>query len=340
MSFKARTSTAPKPRRVDINSSTNTASTRPRSDSSAYPHSDHLDHISETGNAVDSIDNAEDVTAASNLDPRLAQPRSVPQSRQVLGGITPHGATQDPQHARPHQGARAVQERGHAVDNNQNFIHDGGDATDDDALPMDGLGVLAPARRHPELHLQPTDGLFDMAYGQQIPVEQRRSLSPMTTAGHLAKHAIFVCPLPACHRFHKSDTILDVYNHLNDDEHGTELYMHEDMARCPANCGYSAISTHHLWMYHMPKRPSLYTNELDPAYLFDCTHCNVTALPLLAFVTHWDHTHAVAELHSSTIACEICNKGFGDSALPLAVHSDHFGTQPDCLASKHFRILD
>lgn len=81
-------------------------------------------------------------------------------------------------------------------------------------------------------------------------------------------------------------------------------------------------------------------DELDPAYFFDCTRCDAIALPLLAFADHWDHAHAVAELHSSTIACEICGKGFGDGALLLAVHCGHFEVQHDCMSSKHFRILD
>lgn len=314
---------------------------------------------------LDSMDNVEVIAATPNLDPRLAQPRIAQQSGQLSGDATPR-VVQPLQHAQsglpsggatPHvvqfpQRTDARQERDNATypeyaeDGNQDFIDVSGDTAENDALPMDGLQVLAPARRHPELHPQRTDGLFDLAvfnsHGQYTTIEigERRSLFPMAMAGHLAKHAVFVCPLPACQTFCKSDTILDVYEHLDDDEHGLELYTKNDMARCPANYGYTAINAHDLSMYHMPKCPSINTDQLDLAYLFDCTHCDATALPLLAFADHWDHAHAVAELHSSTIACEICGKGFGDSALLLAIHCGHFGVQHDCMSSKHFRILD
>jgi hypothetical protein len=54
--------------------------------------------------------------------------------------------------------------------------------------------------------------------------------------------------------------MLDVYEHHDDDEHGLELYTNKDMARCPANCGYSAINAYDLSMYHMPKCPSINTD--------------------------------------------------------------------------------
>ncbi|KAK6005881.1 hypothetical protein QM012_007523 [Aureobasidium pullulans] len=279
--------------------------------------------MSETSNAIDSRIGS--VTATSHVDQSL-QHDSMPSM---------------------HSPQEEAQDMDSALRVHNHDLGDGGrDSADNDVLPMDGLEVLAPTRGFPELHPRRSDRVFDLAvfdsHGWQIPLEigERRSLFPMATAEHLAKHAIFICPIPGCRQFYKSETILDVYNHLDDDEHGIELYTHKDMARCPANCGYSAINAHHLSMFYMPKCPSINVDELNPDHLFDCTHCDTIAPPLTTFAYHWDMIHAVAELHSSTIACEICSKGFEDSALLLPVHCGHFGTQSDCLSSEHFRILD
>lgn len=97
MSFKARTSTAPKRRRLGIN--TNKTSTRPRDDSSAGdPHANTPEISPDVNGLLDSMDNVEVIAATPNLDPRLAQPRIAQQSGQLSGDATPR-VVQPLQHA-------------------------------------------------------------------------------------------------------------------------------------------------------------------------------------------------------------------------------------------------
>ncbi|KAH0016264.1 hypothetical protein KCU78_g7922, partial [Aureobasidium melanogenum] len=163
------------------------------------------------------------------------------------------------------------------------------------ALPMDELHVETPARRLPPTHPFESDGLFHSivldSAGKitQWKIHNKRSLFPTVLASRLTKGpSVFKCPLPGCKVFTVGIDIGTVYKHLDDDKHGIAFGKQNNMVLCPTNCGYDAISDHHLTMYHMPKCPSIKAAELQPDHRFKCSHCDAVDMLLLDFATHWD----------------------------------------------------
>lgn len=62
-------------------------------------------------------------------------------------------------------------------------------------------------------------------------------------------------------------------------------------------------------------------------------------MSLAAYAAHWDMSHAIHESDSSSIACKVCKKGSGDSALLLGAHYGYFTGQTNPEHSEHFRIM-
>lgn len=215
------------------------------------------------------------------------------------------------------------------------------------ALPMDGLHVETPARKLPPTHPFESDGLFysivlDSA-GEitRWKIHNKRSLFPTVLTSRLTKvPSVFKCPLPGCKVFTVGIDIRTVYKHLDDDKHGIAFGKQNNMVLCPTNCGYGAISDHHLTMYHMPKCPSIKAAEIQPDHRFKCSHCDAADMLLLDFATHWDLSHANHDWALSDVSCDHGQKRFAGSTILFAVHYGHFRGQSDATRSEHFRLLD